>query len=44
MTFINNLLTDLNLTDIETGYKAARADIVRNMIIESSGFGFEIGP
>jgi glycosyltransferase involved in cell wall biosynthesis len=42
LTFINNVLTDLNLTDIETGYKAARADIVRNMIIESTGFGFEI--
>jgi glycosyltransferase involved in cell wall biosynthesis len=42
LTFINNLLTDLNLTDVETGYKAALADIVKNMIIESSGFGFEI--
>jgi len=42
LTFFNNLLTDLNLTDVETGYKAARADIVKNMIIESSGFGFEI--
>jgi glycosyltransferase involved in cell wall biosynthesis len=42
LTFVNNLLTDLNLTDVETGYKAARAEIARNMIIESSGFGFEI--
>jgi glycosyltransferase involved in cell wall biosynthesis len=42
LTFINNVLTDLNLTDVETGYKASRADIVKNMIIESSGFGFEI--
>jgi glycosyltransferase involved in cell wall biosynthesis len=42
LTFINNLLTDLNLTDVETGYKAALADIAKNMIIESSGFGFEI--
>jgi glycosyltransferase involved in cell wall biosynthesis len=42
LTFINNLLTDLNLTDVETGYKATRAEIVRNMIIESRGFGFEI--
>src|SRR5262249_49989104 len=33
---------DLNITDVETGYKAARAEIVKNMIIESSGFGFEI--
>jgi glycosyltransferase involved in cell wall biosynthesis len=42
LTFINNVLTDLNITDVETGYKAARAEIVRNMIIQSSGFGFEI--
>jgi glycosyltransferase involved in cell wall biosynthesis len=42
LTLINNLLTDLNLTDVETGYKAARTEIVKNMIIESSGFGFEI--
>ncbi|MBV8376200.1 MAG: glycosyltransferase family 2 protein [Verrucomicrobia bacterium] len=42
LTLINNLCTDLNLTDVETGYKASRADIPKNMIIESSGFGFEI--
>src|SRR6202795_1889655 len=41
LTLINNFLTDLNLTDVETGYKAARAEIARNMIIESKGFGFE---
>ena len=42
LTFINNFCTDLNLTDVETGYKASRAEIAKNMIIESSGFGFEI--
>jgi glycosyltransferase involved in cell wall biosynthesis len=42
LTSINNLCTDLNLTDVETGYKASRAEIAKNMIIESSGFGFEI--
>jgi glycosyltransferase involved in cell wall biosynthesis len=42
LTFLSNLLTDLNLTDIETGYKAARAEILRAMVIESRGFGFEI--
>ncbi len=42
LTFLNNILTDLNLTDVETGYKASRAEIAKNMIIESSGFGFEI--
>ena len=42
LTLINNLCTDLNLTDVETGYKASLAEIAKNMIIESSGFGFEI--
>jgi glycosyltransferase involved in cell wall biosynthesis len=42
LTITSNFCTDLNLTDVETGYKAARAEIVKNMIIESSGFGFEI--
>ncbi len=42
LTFLSNLLTNLNMTDVETGYKAFRGDIIRNMIIQSSGFGVEI--
>jgi glycosyltransferase involved in cell wall biosynthesis len=42
LTFINDVFTDLNLTDVETGYKAMRSEIARNLLIESSGFGFEI--
>lgn len=42
LTFISNALTNLNMTDIETGYKAFRGDIIRNMIIVSRGFGFEV--
>jgi len=42
LTFLNNVLTDLNCTDVETGYKAMRADIARTLNIESSGFGFEV--
>jgi glycosyltransferase involved in cell wall biosynthesis len=42
LTFLSNLFTNVNLTDVETGYKAFRGDIVRQMIITSSGFGFEI--
>lgn len=42
LTFLSNLLTDLNLSDVETGYKAFRGEIIRNLIIESRGFGFEI--
>jgi glycosyltransferase involved in cell wall biosynthesis len=42
LTFTSNLLTNLNMTDVETGYKAFRGDIIRNMVIVSTGFGFEI--
>jgi glycosyltransferase involved in cell wall biosynthesis len=42
LTLLNNILTDLNCTDVETGYKAMRADIAKRLIIESSGFGFEV--
>jgi glycosyltransferase involved in cell wall biosynthesis len=42
LTFLSNLLTNLNITDVETCYKAFRGDVVRNMIITSTGFGFEI--
>jgi glycosyltransferase involved in cell wall biosynthesis len=42
LTFISNLFTNMNMTDVETGYKAFRGDIIRQMIITSKGFGFEI--
>ena len=42
LTLFSNLLTNVNLSDVETGYKAFRGEIIRNMIISSSGFGFEI--
>jgi glycosyltransferase involved in cell wall biosynthesis len=42
LTFLSNALTNLNMTDIETGYKAFRGEIIRNMIIVSTGFGFEV--
>src|ERR1043165_3923862 len=42
LTFTSNLFTNLNMTDIETCYKAFRGDIIRNMVITSRGFGFEV--
>ena len=42
LTFLSNLATNINLTDVETCYKAFRGDIIRQMKIHSSGFGFEI--
>ncbi len=42
LTFYSNCLTNINLSDVETCYKAFRGEIIRNMIITSKGFGFEI--
>lgn len=42
LTFMSNMVTNLNMSDVETGYKAFRGEIIRNMIIVSRGFGFEI--
>ncbi|MBV9268246.1 MAG: glycosyltransferase family 2 protein [Acidobacteriaceae bacterium] len=42
LTFLSNLFTNINMTDVETGYKAFRGEIIRNMLITSEGFGFEI--
>ncbi|HEY0431702.1 MAG TPA: glycosyltransferase family 2 protein [Pyrinomonadaceae bacterium] len=42
LTYLSNSLTNLNMTDVETGYKAFRGEIIRNMRIVSSGFGFEV--
>lgn len=42
LTLLSNLLTNLNMTDVETGYKAFRGEIIRDMVITSKGFGFEI--
>ncbi len=42
LTFISNCLTNLNMSDIETCYKAFRGEIIRNMVITSKGFGFEV--
>lgn len=41
LTFASNVLTDLNLTDMETGYKAFRAGVLKTMPIRSRRFGVE---
>jgi glycosyltransferase involved in cell wall biosynthesis len=42
LSLFSNCLSNLNLTDVETCYKAFRGEIIRNMVITSKGFGFEI--
>ncbi|MBE7437695.1 MAG: glycosyltransferase family 2 protein [Spirochaetales bacterium] len=42
LTFLCNLLTNLNMTDIETCYKAFRAELVKGLPLTSKGFGMEV--
>ena len=41
VTFATNLLYNTMLTDMETCYKAMRADVLRSMTLKSNGFGIE---
>ena len=41
LTLLSNMLTNLNLTDIETGYKAFRREVIQSIDIEENRFGFE---
>jgi len=41
LTLLSNAVTDLNLTDMETGYKVFRAEVIRSLTLESNRFGFE---
>lgn len=41
LTTISNMTTNLNLTDMETGYKAFRREVLEQVVIEEDRFGFE---
>jgi len=41
LTLLSNMLTNLNLTDMETCYKAFRREVIQNIQIEEDRFGFE---
>ena len=41
LTTLSNMLTDLNLTDMETCYKVFRADILKKITLRENRFGFE---
>ena len=41
LTFLSNMVTDLNLTDMETCYKLFRRDILQGLRLEEKRFGFE---
>jgi glycosyltransferase involved in cell wall biosynthesis len=41
LTNLSNMLTDLNLTDMETCYKAFRAELLQKITLRENRFGFE---
>jgi glycosyltransferase involved in cell wall biosynthesis len=41
LTTLSNMLTNINLTDIETCYKAFKREIIQSIEIEENRFGFE---
>ncbi len=41
LTWMSNIFTNINLTDLETGYKVFRRDIIQSITIEENRFGVE---
>lgn len=41
LTLLSNVFTNLNLTDMETGYKVFRSDLIKHIKLNSNRFGFE---
>ena len=41
LTLLSNMFSNLNLTDMETGYKMVRAPLLKSLVLTSDRFGFE---
>jgi glycosyltransferase involved in cell wall biosynthesis len=41
LTLLSNMLTNLNLSDMEVGYKVFRAEVLKSIELKSNRFGFE---
>ena len=41
LTFLSNMLSNLNLTDVEVGYKVFKSEVIKNIILKENRFGFE---
>jgi glycosyltransferase involved in cell wall biosynthesis len=41
LTFISNVFSNINLTDVETGYKLFKTDIIQSLNLKEKKFGFE---
>src|SRR4029450_8129786 len=41
LTLVSNMFSNLNLTDLETGYKVFRTEVIKSVRLRSNRFGFE---
>ena len=41
LTFISNIFTNLNMTDMETGFKAFKSSVIKSINLEENSFGIE---
>jgi glycosyltransferase involved in cell wall biosynthesis len=41
LTLVSNMISDLNLTDMENCYKAFRREVIQSLTLEEDRFGFE---
>jgi glycosyltransferase involved in cell wall biosynthesis len=41
LTLLSNMMTDLNLSDMETCYKVFRRELIQSIVLEEDRFGFE---
>jgi len=41
LTFLSNMFSNLNLTDMETGYKLFKTETIRQLVLRENRFGFE---
>jgi glycosyltransferase involved in cell wall biosynthesis len=41
LTFLSNMFSNLNLTDMETGYKLFRTEMIKRIVLKEKRFGFE---
>jgi glycosyltransferase involved in cell wall biosynthesis len=42
LTFLSNLFTNINITDMESGYKLFRSEVLKGLRLRENGFGFEV--
>ena len=42
ITFCSNIFSNLNFTDVETGYKVFKSDLIRKIELKENSFAFEI--